>query len=217
VRVSVGVLALGLLLAPAGPACQATGGAPSPAPAAAAQPLVERGPTPRLDPAALHDEEIIKRGGEGPTLVDSPVDLEAAAAHAPLTQAGLSAGDRARLTALPLPVLLPDDADLLSRAEITTGARWYAADIPLDGAGLFVTGSAAAVRLPNQAAISEPAGGLLLTRNEGVVTLTFRAYGVAYAVLVECASPFHDPRCTEDDYALGLAAHLGRVAPEAQP
>lgn len=47
-----------------------------------------------------------------------------------------------------------------------------------------------------------------ISRSRGIVSASFHAFGVAYVVEVECAKPFDDPRCTEDDYVRDVVADL---------
>lgn len=56
------------------------------------------------------------------------------------------------------------------------------------------------------------ADGLQINRTEYGVEVNFGRYGAAYSVTVECHNPETDPRCTQPDYARGLALDLGIVA-----
>ncbi|MBN1945962.1 MAG: hypothetical protein JW797_09820 [Bradymonadales bacterium] len=114
------------------------------------------------------------------------------------------------LADLPLPVLLPADPELLDRAIVTRQDQWYAASIPSDGITIYLRGSRRAFAVEGLEMNPEAwERGYLLTRNQHIASLSFVAFQVGYLIEVECADPLGDPRCTEDDYILGL---LGRLA-----
>ncbi|MFU8807428.1 MAG: hypothetical protein ACNA8W_26700, partial [Bradymonadaceae bacterium] len=56
----------------------------------------------------------------------------------------------------------------------------------------------------------------LLNRSEGVVSLTFETFGVAYMIRIDCERPFADTRCTGDDYIIEIAESLA-IVPGARP
>ena len=90
---------------------------------------------------------------------------------------------------------------------MTAGAVWYGASVPLDGATLYLHGSVVAHPAPPDAR-PRPAGEVTLSREAGIVAVSFDAYGAAYSLHVECASPFEDERCAGDDFALSLVDGL---------
>jgi hypothetical protein len=53
----------------------------------------------------------------------------------------------------------------------------------------------------------------LVTQDEGIRSITWAENGVFYALDVECAHPFSDPRCTEDAFIVELANALVEVQP----
>jgi len=143
---------------------------------------------------------------------DSEVEWEAEPEHATLDDTRLSETQRQAIQTSPVPVLLPDSNPLLSTALISTGDYFYAASMDDEDVTVVVSGASRVVRIPG--APEPPAFGdheLTLTRNEGIVELSFKSYGVYYDVTVECFQPFTDPRCTQDAYLLDLADGLMRA------
>jgi hypothetical protein len=149
---------------------------------------------------------------EGPDTVEPAstpaVDWSAAAAYRQLDPGLLPEQAREPLSRIEIPALLPSDAAALAGAVITVGRGWYGAHLPLEGATLYLQGTLDTHPAPAGAGAVEPADGVRTTRAHGIVTSSFRAFGVAYTVHLECASPFEDPRCVDDAFVDGLVAGL---------
>lgn len=166
---------------------------------------------PSVPPFVIDSERSTKMRELGPVLRVSQIDWTAAATHVGLDRAALDNAQRQLLTEAPLPALLPSDPNLLAHAILTTGERWYAASASWDRHNVFVQGRSASFLVPGLESDPESASDFSVTRNELIVDLSFVAYGAAYTITVECDSPLDDPRCTEDDYVIGLAESLARV------
>lgn len=142
------------------------------------------------------------------------IDWSDASTRPRVDTAPLSAEARAVVAASTVPVLLPRDPALLRGAVLTRGDTWYAASLHPEGHHVTVLGRALAVHQPTleesvpEAARRRP-GETSLTRVDGIVTVTFDAFGAAYTVNVECDAPATDARCTGDDYANALVRDLG--------
>ena len=121
--------------------------------------------------------------------------------------------------ASPVPVLVPDlvlreESLLEGPPTITTGENWYAVSIHGDEHTVLITGTTRRVRVAGAQTAELPVLGkdrISLTRAEGIVELSFMAFGAVYTINIECFRPDEDVRCTEDPYALQLAAELGVV------
>lgn len=137
--------------------------------------------------------------------VPQPVDWEAAR-RTPALQLALPERERPKLGEIEVPVLLPDDPKLLSSLLITHHHDWYAAAMEDNGVDVYVRGNRKAFVVPALQGIEVP--DYSVTRVHEILTVSWRAYGVAYTLDVECFAPLEDPRCTNDDYALSLAKSL---------
>ena len=140
------------------------------------------------------------------------VDWEAATAYRQLPPADAPDNLRETFAESPVPVLVPDDPQMLRATSPMTGKHWYAASIHLDGVGINIQGSRVARVMPDLE-VSEPGQKLvddkfLITRTDGIVSLSFTDFGAAYSIDIECARPTDDPRCTKNDYAIDLAESL---------
>lgn len=144
------------------------------------------------------------------------VDDEAAADHLSIDGDRLSDQAREQVGQSPVPVLLPDDDGLLQNAHLTLGDAWYVASMSDDDHTVVFNGTRRAHLEPRHGAAKEghDEGRDIdhnLTRTHGIVSLSFEAFGVAYAIDVECAKPLHDERCTENDYVISMAEEAGLV------
>ena len=165
-----------------------------------AVPLVPGEPLPSV-PAAESLQELVSE--------DSEVEWEKAPVHPALDDARLSESQRQAVQSSPVPVLLPDQDELLNTALISIGDYFYAASMDEEGVSVLVTGASRVVRVPGTP--DPPSFGdheLTLSRSEGIVDLSFKAYGVYYDVSIECFDPFDDPRCAQDAYMLDVADGL---------
>lgn len=114
----------------------------------------------------------------------------------------------------PIPALLPNVERLIEVAVLMSGEDWYAASMVVDDHGISIHGSRRAFYVPGMDISNEvvhEGAKHLLNRSEGVVSLTFEAFGVAYMMRIDCERPFEDARCTEDDYIIDIAEALAIV------
>jgi hypothetical protein len=128
-------------------------------------------------------------------------------------------GDEARLAVArsTVPVLMVDDAALLSAAIVMSKPRWTAISAAADGITLSLSATRSAHRYPHIG----PAEGkdrvrdhaAFVTQNEQIWSASWIEGGVAYAIEVECSS-LPDPRCADDAYLRKLTARLGYLGGE---
>ena len=122
----------------------------------------------------------------------------------------LPATQSEKIDGLGVPVLLPSNPELISRAEIVTGATWYAASMNHDGINVVIHGSKQSENLDMN--VSDEARELMrnftVYRTHEIVTLTFNMYGVAYSLDIECAAPTTDDRCNKDETIMTMAENL---------
>ena len=147
------------------------------------------------------------------------VDWDEALQHPRLDESNFSMPQKEKIDNSPVPVLLPDRQKLIGAALITTGPEWYAAAINQDDVSIYVSGVAKVVRVPGSQHDEPPDFGdhaHSLNRNEGIVEISFKAFGIYYTLSVECYDHQNDPRCTQDDYAIQLADEL-KLAPSENP
>ena len=139
----------------------------------------------------------------------SVVEWDKAIKYPRLDVERLSESQRRSVRRAPVPVLLPDRDDLLQAAEITTGGYFYAAQMHKEDISVFLNGASKVIRArgaPEPPALGDPE--LTVKRGEGIVRLSFKAFGVHYDLEVSCPDPDNDSRCAEDAYVLDLADHL---------
>lgn len=142
------------------------------------------------------------------------VDWAEAQQFGRLDPAKLPVTEGAKLDAIRVPVLAFGDDARLGKALLTHNENWYALTATHDGVTMTVHGTRNAVVVPGMeipAAAREAADNYVLTRAHGVVTVTWRAFGLSYGLDVECQKPMEDPRCTQDEFALQVAEQLGVI------
>lgn len=169
--------------------------------------------------AEVAGEEPAKQGGDDATTTElSEIDWEAADAYKGLAISRLEAKAREAVERSPVPVLLPDDEDLLDGMHITVGEAWYAASMSGPDHTVVFNGTHRYRDIPGAVDRKEGAHSStaeetehMLTRTHGIVTLAFESFGVAYAVDVECENPLENKLCTDDDYVLSLVEEAGVV------
>jgi hypothetical protein len=192
------------------------GATPDPGPTAVERqgaPLVasEPGGGLRVDLAL---ERQLKAAHAGPLTVVRPPDREDFEASPRAESAeGLAPAARETLLAADLPVLVPDEPELLGSARATSGEAWYALAMSAEGYGVYLHATRAAQRLavPLEEPVALPTREVpRVTFNEGSPVLSFVAHGVSYSLFVECEAPHTDPRCTEATFVRGLADSLRR-------
>ncbi len=149
------------------------------------------------------------------TAVETAIDWESAQRHVRFDMNLLSPEQREHITAVRIPVLLPQDAMLVQSAVVSVGDGWYTA--AMSGGDYFVsiTGSSRHLDIPGAGLENLPIYGdhqRGLSRSEGTLELDFTAYGVIYNVSIEC-DDLRDPHCS-DAYALQIADELALAAAE---
>ena len=147
--------------------------------------------------------------------VETVIDWESAQRHVRFDMNLLSPEQRERVTAVRIPVLLPQDAKLVQSAVVSVGDGWYTA--AMSGGDYFVsiTGSSRYLDIPGAGLENLPIYGdhqRGLSRSEGTLELDFTAYGVIYNVSIEC-DDLRDPHLS-DAYALQIADELALSATE---
>ena len=145
------------------------------------------------------------------------VDWDEAEKHPRLDDSMLSDQQKEQIENAPVPVLLPNQQKLIDAALITTGPEWYAASMSEDDVSVYVSGVAKVVRVPGAENYEPPSYGdhaNSLNRSEGIVEISFKAFGIYYTLSVECYDHQNDTRCTQDDYAVQLANELKLAPPE---
>ncbi len=178
---------------------RALGAAPVAAPAPAL-------PTPEFDPIEAFGP---KYSGDRPrTFIARDADLAAAAQAPSMPLESLSDAQREVVAKSPVPVLLPGAPELVSTAHMTSGPNWYAASMTAEGHSVYVQGNRGSYEYEHIAL--DARGDALtqrpytITRIHQILTLSFERFGISYAIDVECLLPMDDPKCIEDDYAVGL-------------
>lgn len=130
--------------------------------------------------------------------------------HQAATPGLLPEAQTTKIAGLGVPVLLPSNPELISRAEIVTGTNWYAASMNHDGINVVIHGSKQSENL--ELNVTEEARELMrnftVYRTHEIVTLTFNMYGVAYSLDIECAAPTTDDRCNKDETVMTMAENL---------
>lgn len=136
-----------------------------------------------------------------------------------LALAALPTDARSNVGKSPVPVLVPNDAQLLSTALVSLGDDWYACNTKLEGLTINVQGNRAShayddlPKLEGTRSIRTSKG--FVTTNEGIEVASWMENGVAYAVDVECADR-DDARCLSDDFVLQTAESLKYVGGAGQ-
>ena len=121
--------------------------------------------------------------------------------------------NQAAVDATRVPILLPTDTDLTAGARIYSFGDYYTITADAPGAGVSLSGTTSVVALPAGTPLKvAPTGpeGLTVQRTVDGQLISFVRYGVLYTVEVRCDAP-GDPRCADDNYALGLAAKTTAV------
>lgn len=147
------------------------------------------------------------------------VNWDEALKHPQLDDTHLSDSQKETINESPVPVLLPDEQKLLHAALITTGSGWYAASMNEDDLTVTVSGASKVALVPDSQAAEPPELGdhmTSLSRVDGIVEVSFNAFGIYYDVTVECFDHQNDPRCAEDAYILELVDGL-KLAPAKAP
>ncbi len=141
---------------------------------------------------------------------------EARDAHR-IDPARISEASRQAATESPVPVLLPDDDELLAAAQITSGPTWYAVNIPAEGHVITIHGTNVVHPMPGLTTKEEAGEPILpdgdeelrVSRTHGIINVSFQRFGAAYSLDIDCQNPHENPHCAEDDYALSLIDGAG--------
>ena len=143
-------------------------------------------------------EQVAKRRGL-PELILEDVDWDEAAVHERADVALMPLVARELLPEVSVPVLLPSNHELLASAYVARGEHWYTAQLDAEGFSVSIFGTRLARSLPSSptptSVISEDAP--LITRSEGIPSISFRRFGVAYRLELECVQGPEDPRCSD--------------------
>lgn len=151
-----------------------------------------------------------------PTARIDEVDWVEAGKHEQIPLEDLSEKQREVLGRASVPVLLPRDAAYVEAAILTAGETWAGASMSMEGYTVVIQGTRQSFEVPGltdqqkEPVMINPHGHEL-TRTKGIVGLSFKAFGVAYMLDVECARPMEDVRCTEDAFILELAESLAVI------
>lgn len=164
--------------------------------------------------ATGEDSTFANPASELPSTVTATVDWESAQHHIPLDREMLNETQAAKIDGADLPVLLPSVEGLTKSAVITTGPNWYAASMDQGDVTVLVSGTTEHLSTVKDQVAELPVFGdhnLSLQRSEGIVELSFAAYGAVYSIDIECFHHTSDPSCTEDQYAISIADELARA------
>ncbi len=141
---------------------------------------------------------------------------EEADAHRQIGRERLRAEQLEAVDGAPVPALLPDKDAYIERAITMYDEHWFAAAIGFEEHDVSITGTRMFYFVPGvsdmQKETIEGANDHVLTRESGIVNLSFQWFGASYFIEVACARPFEDVRCTEDAYVMDLAESLAVVA-----
>lgn len=157
------------------------------------------------------EREAKRQWNAAPNSRVEEIDWPAANGYPRIDLATLPESERSKISEIPLPVMLPDDPEILETAIITRGDNWYAASLKGDGVSLHVRGTRVSFDFEEDVwskAEKSIGDNYTLTRTHQIVTVAFGSFGAAYTVDVECSKPMDDIRCTDDAYALDLANDL---------
>lgn len=161
--------------------------------------------------APVEEAQPTQRPGDSSRLTE--VDWEDARHFHQIALDRLDDGAQKVAADAPVPLLLPDDEQLLGSAHITLGEAWYVASMSGDDHSVVFNGTHRAHEIPGVSGKKEELHQRptehTITRTHGIVTMTFEEFGVAYAVDVECERPLENELCTGDEYVISLVEGAG--------
>ncbi len=169
---------------------------------------------PRTDPLASASPapNLPLVGQTVPVPIIRQIDWKAAKAGPQLDEGLLREDQLTEVSGAPLPLLVPNRPALLKTAKIMSGPHWVAATMYDDGHQVYVHGTRVEHVVPtievSKAGQEIFDRGFVVTRNEGITTLSLKTYGGAYSVSVDCDDHENDTRCIEDSYVVELANAL---------
>jgi hypothetical protein len=120
-----------------------------------------------------------------------------------------------------IPVMLPSEPPLANNLRLFPNGAHYAVSSKSGGMSFHMTGHGrafdlmpmAARRLPGSDFRARiPVDGIVIERTEVGMDASFRRFGAAYSISLECADPT-DFRCTDEAFIRGLIARLMVVIP----
>ncbi len=171
------------------------------------------GPEP-LTVVQLEAERRMKMAGIRPQTVIEAV--EAPTAEVPrIPSLVLGAHSREQVDRSAVPVLLPNRTGLLESVRVITSAHWYSASMREQGLNVVITGNRKAVVWPHLE--REHPNGLAAyqTAAHGIRTVSFKRFGVAYSLHIECDAVENDERCREPAFLWTL--HRTLAVAEVSP
>jgi hypothetical protein len=122
------------------------------------------------------------------------------------TQAVASSLDQAAVDRTALPILLPNDADLMAGARLYSFGDYYTVTANTAGGHVSLTGTTDTI--PVSTPLNMPPqgpGGLTVQRTVDGQLASFVRYGVLYSVEVRCNAP-SDPKCRGDAFVRTVVA-----------
>ena len=130
--------------------------------------------------------------------------------------------DQAAVDKTRLPILLPNDADLMGGARIYSFGDYYSITADLQGARVSLTGTAETTKLPAASRLNLPDIGreqLGVQRTVDGQLASFVRYGVLYTAELRCDAP-SDARCRGETYVRSLVTQstvvvMGKAARQA--
>ena len=139
------------------------------------------------------------------------VDWETARRHTPLEPGLLSESQQSTVDSIDVPVLLPNNSQILKSMILTSGKHRYGASMDDGNTDIFIRASAKRLDMPELFDSVAPLYGdhqRGAQQIEGIMELDFEAFGIVYSMSVECSDWQNDPRCTEKEYILEIADEL---------
>ena len=130
--------------------------------------------------------------------------------------------DQAAVDKTKLPILLPNDADLMGGARIYSFGDYYSITATLSGARVSLTGTAETTPLPATSKLNLPNIGpeqLVIQRTVDGQLASFVRYGVLYTAELRCDAP-SDARCRTENSVRSLVTKstvvvMGKAARQA--
>jgi hypothetical protein len=119
---------------------------------------------------------------------------------------------QAALASVEVPVLAPNDQEVLQRAQIIPGNRYYSLTSRTPELTVTVQGSPLDRDTPSlvKAPVAPRVVGqrqVTTSVSEGIRFATWVERGVAYSIDIECSKP-SDTRCAAEDYVLSLVGKI---------
>ena len=164
------------------------------------------------EPVSEEVEARAKREASAPGHIIEDVDEDAVAAHPTVTAGAWSEETLRAIAAAPVPLLLTADEAVAGTAFVTTGEHWASVQMRGDGVWISAFGTRLAhmhpeLQVPPEARLTDD-GGEIAAVYEGIPTVSFRRFGIAYRLDVECDAGPGDPRCQGLDYLRAVQAGL---------